>query len=79
MPKLGPKAIFSVEDTVLDCEFVKNEAHARERLAAHQKTAGGNVALLFVEPRVSSRILRGSNGRPKSYSGKKDKTVKKAI
>lgn len=81
MPKgLGKKVVFfagELDNTILGCEFVKNEDHAKELLAHAQKKHGSaKLTSMIVEPRVTPRALRGSNGRPKPYNPTQDKSAK---
>jgi hypothetical protein len=76
---LRQKVVFLSGDTVLGCEFTKNKDHAQELLAQAQKKLGSaKLSMIIVEPRVTPRALRGSNGRPKPYTPAKDKNAKAA-
>lgn len=77
MPYLSGKAVFYAGDTVIGCEFAKDEAHAKSMLNTVQRAhASASISVVFVEPRVSPKELRGSTGRPKPYTPAKDKASK---
>lgn len=77
MPRLDNKAVFFAGDTVIGCEFARNEEHALILLNSLQKKHPKvTLGFLFMAARPTSKELRGSTGRAKPYSPPKDKTAK---